>query len=151
MLASRAHLVVQITWLLTLLAPIVTFVSIRRARARRYTTHRALQIGLLVSCWATVLAFETILRLRGGSGVFVQDAAPAFRSAARSLLLIHIAGAVATYLLWTGLAVLSLRRFRAVLPGPFSRIHRRLGWIVFFGLCFTALSATAMYVLVFWL
>jgi hypothetical protein len=53
------------------------------------------------------------------------------------------------YGLWTGLAIASWRRFGAALPGAFSRRHRQLGWTVFAGLAFTALSATGMYVLAF--
>lgn len=47
--------------------------------------------------------------------------------------------------------VLSQRRFRTVLPGPLSGSTKRVRWIALFGLCFTASSATAMYLLVFWL
>jgi pimeloyl-ACP methyl ester carboxylesterase len=57
--------------------------------------------------------------------------------------------AAVNYGLWTGLAIASWRRFGAALPGAFSRRHRQLGWTVFAGLAFTALSATGMYVLAF--
>jgi hypothetical protein len=56
---------------------------------------------------------------------------------------------VATYGLWTGLTVASWRRFGTRLPGGFSRRHRRLGTLVFGGLCATAASATAVFMLAF--
>jgi hypothetical protein len=92
---------------------------------------------------------ETRIRLEGGSGSFIAQAAPELQPWARRLLAIHITGAVLSYGLWTGLAIASWRRFSKVLPGPFSPRHRRLGWLVFGGLCFDAVSATGMYVLAF--
>jgi len=145
----RAGLIVDLTYAATLLAPAATLASVRLARARRYASHRALQLGLLAVCFLTVIAFEVQVRLAGGSGAFVAAAAPALRPAARALLRIHITFAVATYLVWAGLAVASVRRFRGTLPGAFSRRHKRLGWAVLGGLGFTAASATGMYWLVF--
>jgi hypothetical protein len=146
---SRAGLTVDLTYAATLFAPLVTLVSVRLARARRFAAHRAIQLGLLAVCFLTVLAFEAQVRLAGGSGAFVGTAEPEWRATARGLLGVHIVFAVATYTLWAGLAIASVRRFRGTLPGAFSRRHRRLGWTVLAGLGFTALSATGMYVLVF--
>ncbi|HEY8923599.1 MAG TPA: DUF420 domain-containing protein [Polyangia bacterium] len=146
---SRAGVIVHLTYAATLLAPVTTLVSVRLARARRYASHRALQLGLLAVCFLTVIAFEVQVRVAGGSGAFVSSAAPALRPAARALLRIHITCAVATYLLWAGLALASVRRFRETLPGAFSRRHKRVGWAVLGGLGFTAASATGMYWLVF--
>jgi hypothetical protein len=56
---------------------------------------------------------------------------------------------IATYAVWTGLAIVSSRRYRYALPGSFSRRHRKLGWAVFSALCFTAASASAMYLFAF--
>jgi len=145
----RAGVIVHLTYAATLLAPIATLASVRLARARRYASHRTLQLGLLAVCFLTVIAFEVQVRLAGGSGAFVAAAAPALRPAARVLLRIHVSFAVATYLVWAALAVASVRRFRGTLPGPFSRRHKRLGWAVLGGLGFTAASATGMYWLVF--
>jgi hypothetical protein len=148
-LGTRAGAIVDLTWLVTLLAPLVVYASSRMARRRRFALHRRVQIGALVVCWAAVLALEVRIRVAGGSGSFVEMAPPALQAGVRWLLLVHIAGAVATYLLWTWLAVVSWRRFGKALPGAFSRTHRRLGWWVLGGLCFTAASASAMYLTAF--
>jgi putative membrane protein len=133
----------------TLLAPLVVLVSLRLVRAGRHQAHRRTQIGLLLVCVASVLALETSIRLAGGSGAFLAQSAVDRPALLRAVLLVHIAGAVATYAAWTWLAVASHRRFGAALPGSFSRRHRRSGRLVFGGLCFTALSAAAVYGLVF--
>jgi len=68
---------------------------------------------------------------------------------AHRLLGVHIVVAVATYALWTWLVVASSRRYRQILPGRFSRGHRRLGMTVFGGLCFTAASASGIFTMAF--
>lgn len=149
MLGTRADLVVDLTYLATLLAPIVAVASIRGARARRFEQHRRLQVALLGVCFLAVLALETRIRLAGGSGALLRQAPAAWARTARVFLGVHITAAVATYAAWAYLAVASLRAYRQTLPGRFSRRHKRLGWLIFAGLCFTAASATGMYLFAF--
>lgn len=146
---SRADLLENFAYLATLLAPVVSLVNYRLARRRRFDAHRRLQVGLLIFCWAAVLGLELDIRLSGGSGSVIAGALPSYQPFARQLLLVHISAAVATYVLWTVLAIVSTRRFGRQLPGRFSSMHRRLGWSVFGGLVFTAVSATGMYFLTF--
>nr|UXE44841.1 hypothetical protein Hi04_10k_c3807_00006 [uncultured bacterium] len=146
---TRADAFVNFTYAVTLLAPLGALYSFRLARARRHTHHRALQLGLVTLCWLAVLLLEARIRLAGGSGSFLRQAPEALQPWGRGLLLVHITFAVATYALWTGLAVISFRRFTTQLPGRFSRLHRTLGRVAFGGLCFTALSATGMYLIAF--
>jgi putative membrane protein len=148
-LGTRAGTIVDLTWLVTLLAPLVVYASTRLARRRRFDLHRRVQIAALLVCWAAVLALEVQIRVAGGSGSFVEMAPQAWQASVRWLLLVHIAGAVVTYLLWSWLAIVSSRRFGKALPGAFSPTHRRLGWWVLGGLGFTAASASAMYLLAF--
>ena len=148
-MALRLDPVVTATYLVTLSAPIAAYASIRFARLRQHDRHRLVQAVLLVMCWVTVLGLELRIRLGGGSGVFVQYAPPALVDWAHRLLAIHIVGAVATYAVWTWLVLASWRRHEITLPGPFSRRHRRLGTAVFGGLCFTAASASGIFLLAF--
>jgi hypothetical protein len=143
---TRADAFVNLTYAVTLLAPLIAFLSFR---IRRRETHRKVQATLVTVCWLAVLVLEARIRIEGGSGSFIAQAPADLHAWAKRLLLIHISGAVLTYLVWTGLAVTSWRRFGTRLPGTFSRTHRRLGWVVFGGLCFTAASATGMYALAF--
>jgi len=144
----RIDPVVTASYAVTLSAPWIVYASIRLVRRGRYDAHRLIQSVHLVMCILAVLALELRIRLGGGSGMFVGRAPPELQLLARRVLGVHIAIAVATYLVWAWLAVASRRRYGERLPGSFSRVHRRLGMFVFGGLCFTAASATAMYVLV---
>jgi putative membrane protein len=145
----RADWIANFTYAVTLAAPVVSWLAIRRAKARSFERHRALQVGLLTVCWVAVLLLEVKIRLSGGSGSLVAAASEQFRPLARGLVGVHITGAVLTYLLWTWLAVVSWKRFGQRLPGDFSARHRKLGLTVFGGLCFTAVSATGMYFFTF--
>lgn len=149
MFGTRADLVVDLTFLATLMAPVVCWVSFRLTRARRHDVHRRIQTGLLVACFSSVIAFEVRIRLGGGSGTLLAGAPESVRGLAHTLLAVHITGAVVTYVAWLVLLVVSRRRYRSTLPGRFSRWHKRTGWTVFGGLCFTAASAIGMYVLAF--
>lgn len=145
----RADLIANFTYLATLVAPVAALVSVRLAKKRRYVQHRNLQLALLCFCWLAVLALETKIRLAGGSGALIRSAPTEYQALARRALLVHIGGAVLTYGLWTGLLVVSWRRFRTTLPGAFSRRHRQLGWLIVGGLGFTMASATLMYLMAF--
>jgi putative membrane protein len=148
-MALRLDPVVTAAYAVTLMAPVAAYASIRLARARDHDRHRLVQAVLVAMCWLSVLGIELRIRLAGGSGTFVAHAPDALLVTTRRLLAIHIAAAVATYGLWTWLAVASWRRYRVHLPGGFSRRHRGLGMLVFAGLCFTAVSATAIFLLAF--
>ena len=145
----RLDPVVTATYAVTLAAPVAAYLSIRLARARELDRHRLIQAVLVTLCWISVLGLELRIRLGGGSGVFVERAPPDLIVWAHRLLAVHIAVAVATYAVWTWLAVVSWRRFQIELPGRFSRRHRQLGTLVFGGLCFTAASATGIFTLAF--
>jgi hypothetical protein len=136
-------------YVVTIAAPAVAYAGIRSARARQHGRHRGTQVALLVTCWLAVLAFEARIRIAGGSGAFLALVPATLALAARCVLAVHVTVAVVTYLLWTVLVISSWRRYRVVLPGTFSRLHRRAGTWVFRGLCFTAFSATAMFLLAF--
>jgi putative membrane protein len=143
--AMRIDPVVTFTYVVVLAAPFAAYASVRRVRRGEHRAHRAIQIATLVVCWIAVLALELRIRLGGGSGSLVATAPLELQPAARALLLVHIAFAIATFGVWTWLVVASSRRFTRALPGSFSRRHKRAGKLVIGGLCFTAASATGMY------
>ena len=145
----RLDPVATATYVVTLSAPIAAYASIRLARARNHDGHRLIQGVLLVMGWLSVVGLELRIRIAGGSGAFLAHAPAELARLSHRLLVIHILVAVATYGLWTWLAIASWRRYRTSLPGGFSRRHRRLGTAVFGGLCFTAVSATGIFALAF--
>ncbi|MEW5847682.1 MAG: DUF420 domain-containing protein [Myxococcota bacterium] len=147
-LGTRANLLLDLILLVTLATPLVMLASFRLVRARKWQQHRRVQVGWLVLCFTAVFTFEGVLRLQGGSGSFV-SASPYAGPALRTLLNGHIAGAILTYTAWLVLAVMSHRRAEQVLPGTFSRRHKKVGWLVFGGAIYTAVTALGMYVFTF--
>ncbi|MEW6738161.1 MAG: hypothetical protein AB1489_43205 [Acidobacteriota bacterium] len=149
MFKTRADIVVNFTYLVTLIAPLVAFFSLSLVRKGEHNVHKWVQIALLTICVLAVGALETRIRLAGGSGTLLQGSPYAKSGLMRSIWIVHVLGAVSTYLVWGWLVITSYRRHRAILPGTFSRRHKMAGWIVIGGLCFTALSATIVYILAF--
>jgi putative membrane protein len=149
MFGTRAHVIVDLTFCVTLVAPALAFASMRLARGRQLELHRRIQLALLALCVAAVLALEIQIRLAGGSGALVQGSPFAETALMRTALWLHMGGAVLTYAVWGTLAGVSVARYRRVLPGRFSALHRRAGTGVFAGLCFTAVSAAVVYTLAF--
>ncbi|SRR6266700_5999938 len=149
MLGTRADLAVNFAYAVTVMAPPLSWTAVRLAKQARYDVHRVLQISLLSLCIAGVLTLEARIRMSGGSGVLIRQAHVQNPALARGILDVHIAAAVITYSIWCYLAIASWRRYRSELPGTFSRRHRRLGWLVFAGLCFTTVSASVVYWLAF--
>jgi hypothetical protein len=145
----RLDPVVTAAYAVTLSAPVAAYASIRFARLRSFDRHRLIQSVLVVMGWLAVFGLELRLRFAGGAGAFIDRAPPALIDWAHRLLAVHITVAVATYGLWTWLAVASWRRYEVTLPGRFSRRHRMLGTLVFGGLCFTAASASGVFALAF--
>ena len=149
MFTSRAPVAVDFAFIVSMLAPALTLISVRWVRQRKLHSHRAMQSWLVVVGFAAVIALEISIRLAGGSGAFVDQANANWRGVARLLLITHAVVATLTYLAWAGLAIRSRRCFGSHLPGDFSRTHRRVGWLVFSGLLFTAVSSIGMYALIF--
>jgi putative membrane protein len=149
MLNNRAPFIIDLAMFLSVLAPLVTLLSITLVRKRRFQLHRSVQSWLILVCVTAVIALEVSIRLAGGSGAFVAQADERWRAAARMVLTPHITVAALTYALWAWLVAVSRRRFGSDLPGHFARVHRPLGWIVFSGLVFSAESAAGVYATIF--
>jgi putative membrane protein len=149
MLQSRADLIVNACFFVTLLAPVFATASIPMARQGRYESHRRIQTWLLGVCYVAVLALEIRIRLAGGSGRLLAGSPYAGTTLLATIATVHIGGAVATYLLWGWLLFASRKAFRKTLPGAFARSHRLCGWLIILGLWFTAVSASAVYYFAF--
>ncbi len=149
LLSSRAGWVINGCYLVTLAAPVASLFSIRLVRRKEYAAHRRLQTILACVGVVAVLALETRIRLAGGSGALLRGSPHAGSEMFRVIAAVHIAVAVCTYAAWVWLLFASRRAFGKTLPGPFSRLHKRVGWGVISGLAFTAGSASVVYYLAF--
>jgi hypothetical protein len=149
MLGTRADLVVDLVYLVTLAAPLVAYLGLRLVRSGRQHAHRRVQTFLFATCVLAVVALEIRIRFASGSGGLMQHSPYAGSRLFWAVMIVHILGAIVTYALWGWLVFASRRRHGTILPGAFSRRHKRVGLIVIGGICFTTLSATVVYFLVF--
>ena len=149
MFGTRADAVVDFAYIVTVLAPLIALLSVRLVRQGRQETHKLIQTVSLSVCALAVLALEIRIRLAGGAAALVAGSPHAGSRLLSTVAGVHICVAVATYVLWGWLVIASRRRHRSLLPGAFSRKHKMAGRIVIGGLCFTTLSATVVYLLVF--
>ena len=131
----------------TLIAPIISYVAIKKVRQRDFKTHKKIQTLVYASCIAAVLILELLIRFSGGSGSMFKDSSHADNPVFKTILIAHIIGAVLTYVVWTFLIIQSRRKFQKTLPGKFSVTHKRLGISVFIGLIYTGVTALVVYLM----
>ncbi len=149
MFGTRAYFIVDFAYLVTLMAPLVAFFSLRLVRKGRHDIHKRVQTLLLTLAILAVSALEIQIRIVGGSQALIHGSPYAGSGLMRYTAAIHIFGAVMTYIIWLWLVIISRRLHRSSLPGNFSRRHKTMGRIVIGGLCFTTISASAVYFLAF--
>ncbi|MDQ6470594.1 DUF420 domain-containing protein [Flavobacterium sp. LHD-80] len=133
--------------LLTLFSPFGVYYGVKIAKKRNYQTHRRIQNITFIICVIGVLALEGLIRSAGGSGSLASQGNYYNTSFFKITLFSHIIIAVLSYLLWTILIVISNIKFQKSLPGKFSTVHKRLGYVIFGGLIYTAVTALAVYLM----
>jgi len=133
--------------LLTLVSPFGLYYGATIARKKKYTSHRKIQNIIFIICVIGVLALEGLIRSAGGSGSLASESKYYGTSFFTITLVSHIIVAVSTYLTWAVLIILSNRKFQSSLPGKFSKTHKKLGYIIFIGLIYSASSALAIYLM----
>jgi len=133
--------------LLTLFSPFGVYYAVKLAKKRDYKTHRKIQNIIFFICVLGVLALEILIRYSGGSGSLASNSEYYGTSFFTITLVSHILVAVLTYLLWTILVILSNRKYQKTLPGEFSKIHKKLGYVIFGGLVYTAITALVVYLM----
>ncbi|WP_310993735.1 DUF420 domain-containing protein [Aequorivita marina] len=140
-------LIMTAVLLLTLFSPFGIYYGVSLAKKKEYKTHRKIQNTIFLICVLGVLALEVLIRYSGGSGSLASKSDYHGSSFFTITLVSHIIVAVLTYLLWTILIILSNRKFQKNLPGKFSKTHKRLAYIVFGGLIYTAITALVVYLM----
>jgi uncharacterized membrane protein YozB (DUF420 family) len=145
---TRADLFMDASIVFLTLLPVLIWRALRFAREKRYVAHRNMQIATLAVVLAVLVLFELDVRLTGGPAQFLAQA-PERASFVRALMRLHIAVASLTFIAWFALALVSWKRLGNVLPGSFTRLHRRLGWTIFVGACFLSSSGALTYALVY--
>lgn len=146
---TRANILGDIVLVATLATPFLLMHSFRIARRREADRHRRFQLVLLGVLLCAIVLFEVDVRMASAGGGLMKDSSWAGTTTLRVLTLGHVLGAVATFAGWLALTIMSVKRFRATLPGAFSKRHRSLGKAVFWGSVYTAVTAVGMYVMGF--
>ncbi|MHC5202742.1 DUF420 domain-containing protein [Myroides sp. LJL119] len=131
--------------ILTVISPFALYYAQQIAKKKDYSKHRKLQNIIFIVCVIGVLSLEILIRFSGGSGSLASTG-KYFGTTFFSLILIsHILVAVGSYILWTYLIIVSNRKFKKTLPGKFSKTHKQIGILIFFGLLYTAITAVMVY------
>ena len=133
--------------LVTLIAPIICYHAIAKARKSEFNSHKKIQTGVYILCVSSVVVLEILIRASGGSGSISSESSHAHKRIYKTMMIIHIIGAVVTYILWTYLIIKSNRTFQKTLPGQFSISHKKIGIAVFIGLIYTGVTASIVYLM----
>jgi len=147
-LGTRADALVDLTVVFFLAAPFLMLYAVRLAARDRLRAHRNLQAGLVVAGVVAVLILELSIRYGGAMAAYSQSSYYGSPLLTR-LFYVHLAVAIPTFIGWCVLAGASWRRFSRVLPGRFSRMHRRWGQTVYLGLCLTCVTGVVLYVMAY--
>lgn len=134
LLPGRGSLMLDVVVIAMFAVTLGLAVSIAAVRfGKRYRLHRAIQISLTICLAVTLIAFEADMRfvtdwraLAEGSPWFERGTF----SVVDAALAVHLCFAIPTPFVWAATLGLALRGLRKnVLPGAYSRRHRRWGWI----------------------
>lgn len=146
-LGTRGDLLMDIVMVALVAVVPIVFYNWKLARSRQYARHKALQISLAILLGAVVGLFEYNLRLQGG--IFAATAASSYAGTGtlNFWIYLHTFFAITTLVVWTGLIVVSLRRFPSPpASGPFSGRHRFWGRIGMVWMLVTGVTSIPVYV-----
>ncbi len=145
-LGTRADALIDLTLVFFVAAPFLMSYAMRLAVRGRHREHRNLQAGLVVAGVAAVLLLEGSIRYGGAMAAYAQSAY--YRTPLLvSVFYLHLAVAIPSFIGWSVLAGVSWRGFSRVLPGRFSRWHRRLGLAAYVGVWLTCITGVVLYVM----
>jgi len=152
---GRGSLMLDVVFLAMFVVTPVLALSLWLVKSRRnYALHKRLQLAMAAVLLVAVLLFEIDIRVNGWedraepSPYF--DPANKFTSPAGIALVVHLAFAVPTLLLWIWVVVQALRKFSAPpKSGPHSRSHARTGWAAAIGMFLTAVTGWLFYWMAF--
>jgi hypothetical protein len=142
---------------LVLIVPVLVY-SLYAVKVRgAYLVHRNIQLGLAITLFVAVGAFEVDLQLVHGGWENVvnkPDTPPRLVGSdlefVRKLLWIHLVFAISTPVLWAVTIVLALRRFPSPpAPSPHSGLHKKLGWLSAIDITLTSVTGLIFYYFAF--
>ena len=148
-LGTRASFLMDVILVAVDLVPFILVYSISLVKKKNYQAHRAIQFITLTVVVIAVALFEFDIRLSPQPTVLAEANSWYEDSRFKIFLWLHIICASFTYMTWAGLAYKSNKMFLKTLPGSFSKAHKKIGKLIFLGACYTALSGSVIYYLLF--
>lgn len=138
---------------LSILAPFISLYAVSFITKKDYANHIKIQKSIFWVCVVGVLILELQIRLSGGSGSLVINSKYANSTFFNFILIAHIIGAVVTYVIWAITIFWSGNKFRKkrTLPGGSSKTNKRLGYISIIGLFYTAVTASIVCIMAFFI
>lgn len=133
--------------IITLFSPFGVYYGVKLAKKNDYKSHRRIQNIIFLICVIGVLALEGLVNSAGGSGSLASKSEYYNTAFFTITLTSHIIVAILSYLLWTVQIILSNLKFHKKLPGKFSKTHKKLGYTIFWGLTYTAITALLVYLM----
>lgn len=145
---TRADVLVDAVLLAFWILPFLLLFSFRHAKNMAFGVHKKIQLAAFILVAGMVILLEVDIRFFSLTDA-IKKSIFYGNVVFNIILAIHIIVAVAALLGWAFLAIKSLKEFQKGLPGAFSKYHKKAGIAVFLGLCFTALSGSLIYVMLF--
>lgn len=142
---SLSIMIMSVVLMLTFFSPFAVYYAISKARKQDFNTHRKIQNITFVLCVLGVFVLEGLIRYTGGSGSLAVNSSYFHTSFFKITLFSHIIVAILSYLIWLILIVISNLKFQRSLPGTFSKVHKRMGYVLFIGLIYTAITSVMVY------
>lgn len=139
--------IMTVIMVLTLLTPFAVKYGIKIAKRKNFKTHRKIQNFIFLVCLIGLFILEGLINYSGGSGS-IASGSKYYKTPFFSITLYsHIIVAILTYVLWAFQILISNFKYRKTLPGPFSKTHRIIGYSIFAGLIYTAVTSFIVYVM----
>lgn len=117
---------------------------------RNYTLHRKVNLAIAVTLLITVVLFEIDMRVYGWR--HLAEASALYDTWVFPALYLHLIFAITTVILWVVTVVSAMRAYSSKpKPSPSRNTHRRVARFAAFGMCGTAFTGWAFYIVAFML
>lgn len=150
---NMTFLIIMAMLALSVAAPFIALYAVSLIKKNDCKAHLKIQRRLFWTCILGVVVLELQIRISGGSGSLVSSGTYTSAPFFKPILIAHIIGAVLTYMIWALQILVASKKpkMAGVLPGSFSIVHKRLGYVTIAGLFYTATTALMVCTLAFFL
>lgn len=144
---NLAIIIMTAVLVITLSSPIGVYLGVNAAKKKDFKSHRKIQNVIFIICVLGVLVLEGLIKSVGGSGSLASQSDYYGTNFFKYTLFSHIIVAILSYLIWAILIVVSNIAYTKSLPGKLSNFHKIVGFVIFIGLVYTAITALLVYLM----